>query len=136
MSETHLLCALRYVELNPVRAGMTAQAMDWPWSSAQAHTSPTASDGVLCCDWIEYFRGWNYAEWAEILAAGMTEEERATVRRSTRTGEPLGSEEFVSGLERKLGRRLRIGGRGRPRKKQASKELHQEQGLLFEAAGE
>ena len=43
---------------------------------------------VLCCDnWIEYFRGWNYAEWAEILAAGMTEEERTAVRRARLTRE-------------------------------------------------
>lgn len=135
MSETHLLCALRYVELNPVRAGMAAEATDWPWSSARSHTSPTASDGVLCCDWIEYFRGWNHAEWAEILAAGMTEAERNAVRRSTHTGEPLGSQEYVTTLERKLGRRLRVGGPGRPRKKPAPEAAHEEQGSLFATAG-
>ena len=33
----HLLAAVRYVELNPVRAGLVAEAEDWPWSSARAH---------------------------------------------------------------------------------------------------
>ena len=33
MDEPHLGAALRYVALNPVRAGLMARAMDWPWSS-------------------------------------------------------------------------------------------------------
>ncbi|WP_245438178.1 MULTISPECIES: transposase [unclassified Mesorhizobium] len=32
--EDHLLSAVRYVGLNPVRAGLVKQAADWPWSSA------------------------------------------------------------------------------------------------------
>ncbi len=39
MDEPHLLAAVRYVELNPVRAGLVADAEDWPWSSARAHLS-------------------------------------------------------------------------------------------------
>ncbi len=33
--DKHLLAVLRYVERNPVRAGLTAKAQDWPWSSAR-----------------------------------------------------------------------------------------------------
>ena len=36
MDEPYLLAATRYVELNPVRAGLTTDAADWPWSSAKA----------------------------------------------------------------------------------------------------
>ncbi len=39
MDERHLLAAARYEELNPVRAGLAADAADWPWSSAPAHLS-------------------------------------------------------------------------------------------------
>jgi putative transposase len=37
MDESHLLSAVRYVSLNPVRARLVAQAVDWPWSSVRAH---------------------------------------------------------------------------------------------------
>ncbi|RUU59786.1 transposase [Mesorhizobium sp. M2C.T.Ca.TU.002.02.1.1] len=45
MDEDHLLAALRYVGLNPVRAKLVEQAADWPWSSARAHLTGKA-DGV------------------------------------------------------------------------------------------
>jgi REP element-mobilizing transposase RayT len=35
-SEPHLVAAIEYVLLNPVRAGLCAQAEDWPWSGAAA----------------------------------------------------------------------------------------------------
>lgn len=37
MDEDHLFNAIRYVTLNPVRAGLVKTAQDWPWSSARAH---------------------------------------------------------------------------------------------------
>jgi putative transposase len=37
MDEPHVHACLRYVELNPVRAGLVARAEDWRWSSARAH---------------------------------------------------------------------------------------------------
>jgi len=37
MDEPYLLAAARYIELNPVRAGLVSRAEDWPWSSARAH---------------------------------------------------------------------------------------------------
>lgn len=42
----HLIAAARYVELNPVRAGLTEQAADWPWSSAKAHLAGR-DDGLV-----------------------------------------------------------------------------------------
>ncbi|MDF1778318.1 MAG: hypothetical protein P1V13_20000 [Rhizobiaceae bacterium] len=37
VDETYLLHAIRYVTLNPVRAGLVKRAEEWPWSSARAH---------------------------------------------------------------------------------------------------
>ena len=37
MDEPYVPAAARYVELNPVRAGLVSDAADWPWSSAKAH---------------------------------------------------------------------------------------------------
>ena len=39
MDDWHQWEALRYVECNPVRAGMVSEAPEWRWSSAEAHTS-------------------------------------------------------------------------------------------------
>jgi len=36
MGESHLLAATRYVERNPLKAGLVTSAEDWPWSSATA----------------------------------------------------------------------------------------------------
>ena len=43
MDERHLMACARYVEMNPVRAGLVAAPQDWRWSSAAAHLdAPTA----------------------------------------------------------------------------------------------
>jgi REP-associated tyrosine transposase len=131
MSADHLFSALRYVELNPVRAGLAPAAWDWPWSSARAHSIADASDGVLCCGWSEYFGQWNHAEWAEILAAGSLSGECEALRQATQTGAPLGPPEFITALERQAGRRLRVWKRGRPKNAPESADERARQGCLF-----
>ena len=37
MDESHLMSAVRYVELNPCDAGLVDSPYDWAWSSARAH---------------------------------------------------------------------------------------------------
>src|SRR5580704_3449047 len=39
LDDAHLICAVRYVSLNPVRAGLVAKPEDWKWSSVSAHLS-------------------------------------------------------------------------------------------------
>ena len=115
LDDAHLAAALRYADLNPVRAGLAAQAWDWPWSSAQAHIGLERHDPVLDCDWTAYCGGWDYRTWQDLLFDGMGESDSGAVREATRTGEPLGSGTFVAGLEAQAGRRLRVLARGRPR---------------------
>lgn len=113
LDRAHLVTALRYVDQNPVRAGMVEQAWEWEWSSARVHSWAGAGDGILDRGWVDYCGGWDYEEWRTMLAGedgGGIEE----LRRATLAGEPLGSGEFVKTLERKAGRRLRVFPRGRP----------------------
>jgi hypothetical protein len=63
--------AMRYVELNPVRAGLTAMPWDWPWSSARAHSLHGASDVVL--DGSRDLDAWDYAGWKQSLFAGISQ---------------------------------------------------------------
>jgi putative transposase len=115
----HLLAALGYTELNPVRAGMAACAWDWPWSSARAHTAPHVADPLLDWLWREWMEEarvaeWNYADWKAALSVRWEPERLERLRRATRLGEPLGSDGFLQQLEAAAGRRLRVGERGRP----------------------
>ncbi len=130
MDESHLLKALCYVETNPVRARLAAAAWDWPWSSARAHTVVGAMDAVLDYRWFERLNGWDHAEWKEILGARSTGGGEELIRRATLTGEPLGPRRFVTELERRAGRRLRVLDRGRPKKQAEIKGG--EQSCLFE----
>jgi putative transposase len=41
--DAHLLSVLRYVERNPLRAGLVARAEAWPWSSLGAWDAPDAT---------------------------------------------------------------------------------------------
>ena len=100
---SHLWMALRYVELNPVRAGMVDLALQWPRSSAVAHGG-LQSDPMLDMDsWRER---WTPAEWGEFLASAESEMEVRELRRSTHTGCPLGGPDFVTALEKSTMRPL------------------------------
>ncbi len=97
--------ALRYIELNPVRAGLVGEAASWPWSSAAAHQAGTDRTALL--SWDEWRTRWSPEGWREALAAGI--EDAALIeriRQATRTGRPAGSAAFVRAAEMRLGRRL------------------------------
>jgi putative transposase len=114
LDETHLWRALRYVELNPVRAGMVPAAAQWPWSSAAAHCG-SAPEAVLQME--RWRKRWTAAEWRQHLAAGESASDVATLRQYTHTGRPLGSEEFVAALEHSTLRALVPRHAGRPNKR-------------------
>ncbi len=108
MDEPHLLAAARYVELNPVRAGLVRRARDWPWSSARAHLAGQ-DDALVATRPLLALA----PDWRAFLAEGPGEDQIEALRRHARTGRPLGSEHFVDHLEVKLDRRLKPAKRGR-----------------------
>ena len=136
LDESHLITALRYIDLNPVRAGLAAKPWDWPWSSARAHTLEHARDPVLDCGWAAYCGHWDYGEWKDLLLAEMPHDESTAVRQATQTGSPLGSREFVGQLERQAGRRLRVFPRGRPKLAPSPPRATGLQGCLFAGSDE
>ncbi len=114
LDESHLWTALRYVELNPVRAGMVEAAEQWHWSSAGVHCGTVAADAMLVMD--PWRRRWTPAEWEEFLRAAESPVELRELRRSIHTGRPLGAAEFVAGLEQSTSRPLRARRAGRKKK--------------------
>ena len=118
----HFWAALRYTELNPVRAGMVVDPADYRWSSASIHcgTRRVGADLLELTPWRD---AWTPADWRGYLLAAMPGTEVDAIRQSTHTGRPLGSGDFVANLERKLGRRLRGLGVGRPEGSGRSQEV-------------
>jgi putative transposase len=102
---------IRYIEQNPVRAGLVEAATEYAWSSARAHAG-LESPAWLDSEW--WSRRWTAREWAKALREA--DEEAVAIRLATYSGLPYGSEMFVRALERELGRRLERRKGGRPRK--------------------
>jgi putative transposase len=114
LDEEHFWSALVYVERNPVRAGLVRKPWRYPWSSAAAHCGDRDPTGLLDLSaWAEMLPPG--VDWAEGLSAAQDEEVVRRLRGWTHRGCPLGSDSFVSKLERQLGRRLRPRPVGRPR---------------------
>ena len=101
MDERYLMAAVRYVELNPVRAEMVQNAWDYPWSSAAAHMQGKDDRLVQVEPMLE-----RVANWREYLAQELSAAELRALRRHNRTGRPLGDDGFITRLEQTTGRRL------------------------------
>jgi putative transposase len=108
MDEPYLLAAARYVESNPVRAGLAADAADWPWSSARAHLSGRDDRLVHVAPLLAMV-----PDWRGLLDSVLEEHELRRLRDHGRTGCPLGSATLVDRLEQSVGRTLRPGKPGR-----------------------
>jgi len=102
MDETHVLAAVRYVELNPVRAGLCAHPQDWPWSSVHAHLR--GIDDILVN--VSPMRE-RISDWRCYLADENSAESLENLRQHTRTGHPAGERVFIEKLETLTGRRLK-----------------------------
>lgn len=113
LDNRHTLAAARYLERNPVRAGLVGRPWDYKWSSARAHVGE-AADAILSTRWPPSEL---LSQWKELLSEAEETNKLEEIRFSTRRGRPLGSPEFVDRLERLLGRRLAANKRGRPRGK-------------------
>ncbi len=108
MADDHLYVAARYVENNPVTAGLVSRAEDWPWSSARAHIHGI-TDGLTDITAL----GEQVVNWRAMLARGLeAADERETVERAGRNGFPLGSQSWRDALATEMGRPMTPGRRG------------------------
>ncbi|HCC59385.1 MAG TPA: transposase [Solibacterales bacterium] len=106
--------ALRYVERNPVRAGMVDKAQDWAWSSAREHLEQRAS-GPLPLTLEEWRHSFTTAEWSAVLEENTLEEEDR-LRRDTRNGWAADDMELREAVERVIGRQARPCRSGQPKR--------------------
>jgi putative transposase len=119
--ESYLLACQRYIELNPVRAGMVEHPADYRWSSYRANGD--GEDNALIRPHMLYdalgleatSRQTAYRElFRHELESGLVDQ----IRRATNGNFVLGSERFAAEVAAMIGRRTLPGKPGRPRKEQ------------------
>ena len=118
-SERYLLSCYRYIELNPVRAGMVSSAADYYWSSYQANALGKNISFLSTAP--EYLAlGQTQAQrciaYAALCQQETNHEHVQQLRLATQRNKPFGSETFIQQLEKKLQINLSFNLPGRPRK--------------------
>lgn len=116
-SDGYLLVCQRYIEMNPVRAGMVSHPSRYPWSSYRANAEGLAS-GIVIPHALYLGLGRDPSERCARYRALFEGEESATelgrIREAMRSGTVLGRESFVGGLADPVRRRVTKGRPGRP----------------------
>ncbi len=116
-SEEYVLTCHRYIELNPMRAGMVPHPKDYPWSSYRANGEGQANP--LLTPHPEYLRlGSNESDrrntYRNLFKAHLDPEQLDEIRKATNGNYALGDERFQEEIQRMLNRRATPGKSGRP----------------------
>jgi REP-associated tyrosine transposase len=108
--DEHLLRVLRYIERNPLRAGLAELAQAWRWSSAGLQTTgaPTLDAGPVA----------RPGSWLQYVNEPQTEAEVESLRECLRRGRPYGASPWMKETAQRLGIESSLRPRGRPRKRE------------------
>jgi putative transposase len=109
-ADTHILTVLRYVERNPVRAGLVHSSRDWRWSSLPGRGAGRSAPGLLAPSPVPLPSPW--VDWVDTPLTGS---ELTEVRSSVRRDRPLGDPAWTRGMSERLGLVGTLRPRGRPR---------------------
>lgn len=109
-TDAHLLRVLRYVERNPMRAGLVASSRDWRWSSLSERTAPVGAPPSLAESPVPLPTPW--VEWVDMP---LIDGELEVIRDSVRRGHPLGDPAWTRGTTERTGLRATLRSPGRPR---------------------
>lgn len=119
-ADSYLLACSRYIELNPVRAGMVANAGDYPWSSFRLRMDTPESGSWLdhdpCYLGLAETESGRKARYAEFVKSVVPESEPDLIRTALQRGQLTGDSNFVTEISRTIGRRIEPRGQGRPRR--------------------
>ena len=102
MDELHLAAAVRYVALNPVRAGLVDRAQDWRWSSVHAHLA-AGQDGLTAVAPVLS----RFPDFAGFIGEAVDPAILRRLRQAETIGRPLGDDAFLTELEAMTRRSLR-----------------------------
>lgn len=96
-SDEHLLTVARYIEANPVRAGLSPTAAQWQWSSHAARTA--GSDGLQPDTFLLSLPD----DWTAYVDMPLTDREIEKLRKSVNRQTPFGKEDWQNELCREMG---------------------------------
>ena len=118
-TETYLLTCMRYIELNPVRAGMVAHPSDHPWSSYHSNALGQAND--LITPHLEYWRLGKtdedrQAAYRQLFKSHIPESRMDEIRGATNKAWVLGNDRFKRRIQKQLERRIEPNAKGGDRK--------------------
>lgn len=120
-TEHYLLACMAYIDLNPVRAGITVQARAYPWSS-HSHYLGLRNDKWLTPHPLYWALGntpfAREAAYTELVRGGITAEQQSALTHATLHGWALGEADFVADLQSRTERRVSKTQAGRPFSKQ------------------
>lgn len=101
LDEEHFWASMVYVEQNPLRAGLVADPVQWPWSSAKAHLSGNKNSLLDLVVWQEKYTP---ESWKRCIDLGLWDASLLErIREGTLTGRPVGGEDFLKRLELEFG---------------------------------
>lgn len=117
--ERYVMSCYRYIELNPVRAGMVKSPADYRWSSYGANglgqhdalVSPHALYQQMAMTTSE-----RLSLYREMVSSGISDDDIAAIRQYAQRQRALGSCRFQAHIEQQLQRRAGLGRPGRPAK--------------------
>jgi putative transposase len=116
-TERYFLACMAYIDLNPVRAGMVAQAADYAWSS-HGHYIGSRQEMWLSPHPLYWGMGntpfAREAAYADLVQSGVNQTQQQALTSSALSGWALGEEDFVQGLQKQTPRRVRPVKAGRP----------------------
>ena len=116
-TDRYLLACMAYIDLNPVRAGLAAQAPDYPWSS-YGHYAGLRVDRLITPHPLYWELGntpfAREGAYADLVRNGITQGQQAELTQSALRGWALGGADFVANLQNKTERRVAKGLAGRP----------------------
>ena len=116
-SNEYLIRCQRYIELNPVRAGMVRAPWEYPWSSFRANADLDISMVVTPHPFflrLGETRDEQIRRYREFFDNPPGEAELAEIRHAINSGSAWGSAQFLADLEARLERRAKARARGRP----------------------
>ena len=116
-AEDYLLICYRYIEMNPVRAGMVMHPGDYPWSSYCHHAYGEANPLITPHPLYEQL-GWDVEDrqvsYRELFAVDLEKEDLHAINRAAEFSMPLGNDRFREEIEQALGRKIGYAKRGKP----------------------
>ena len=116
LDERHMIACARYIERNPVRANLVKKPYLWPYSSAKIHCGINQDDPLGTNQLFDYIEQ-EPKGWKEFIEAPDNPDEMKGIREKTRTGRPLGTNDFIERLEGQLKRLFKLKPKGRPKRK-------------------